>query len=817
MRTNLSHWILRGSIALILAAPTSLFSFSPDQLRLKAGSVDFDEDRHILRASSNVELSLGETKIQAPALKIDTKRHWLYGSGGVVITRGDHSAYAKIASYNINTGVAELWDVRVSIRPQDVQETVYLSSKHLIDDGHHYTGEKGVITSCSLPEPHYYFKASTFDYRPDHRIMGKNVFLYYPLGFVPFGLYSPIYTFELGKRRIIWNFPTIGEKKTPGWGWFVQNVVDYDYRNGHESSVLLDWYQSKGIGVGVRHYYQLGPHDGTAYYYQLEEQDTGRLNESLQLDHRYQLNDDWLLSGYYRSTNAERINSSGRIYLDSQGLKATYDHSGRYFDVGIDQGENFIQRLKSMSLQSTHRFNQDPIYTFRHFQSDNLVVQARTFDTQFSHYLKLPSEQAMTTTLKYQGREGILSNPQRMDNQLQATTVFSKIISPQWKAALTVDHLFDLDSNRVTGDFRNFFYKLPELKVTYTPLSINGYTLTSALTVARYQEHRIVGSNLSKFPSDSEFEGQPNTYIFKQTLYKQWTPFSDKTIFSLNSTFDQFLFKTPEFSLLESDSFYQFNIKPSYEYKASRFIQLKTDYNRTYIPKNGNSPFISQFKNGVVDINQLTQSIVFFYDSPDRYSWTHSVGYDYIRDYYTPYSTSILVKPNSAASFRLTTGADINHFQDYLKDRNNEVASFQNAGIFRAFIWDVAYTPSKNMGISVHHSQNVNKGTINNSSFTVSLPFGHHPDYAWAFESDFVYETPDHTRSFVFESYHMQTLGISKQNHCRKIKFSYNKLRDEYRLLFTILAFPKDSFGFKKDQNVTTFEGFFDKPSQERF
>lgn len=809
------HWV--GLAILLMTFISPLDALNTDHLRLKAGVMDFEDMSHLLKASSNVELSIGDTTIKSPSLLVDTERRWLFASEGVQIDRGDHYAFAKTVSFNIDTGVAELSDARVTLFPSDIGQAVYLSGHHVLDDGSHYQGEHGRITSCSLPEPHYYFKASRFNYQPDKRIVGRNVFLYYPIGLIPFGLFSPIYTYELGKRKIIWNFPTIGQKKTPGWGWFVQNVIDYDYRNGHESSVLVDWFQFKGIGLGISHYYQFGRHDGTAYYYHLKEQDTGILNHSLQLKHSIQLTDYWKLSGYYKTTDAERINASGRFETNSKGIQASYVNLGSYFDIGGDETENFLQRFKTISLFSNRRFNQDTIYSFKYLQSDNYIARMRTYDSQLANRLRLPGQNDMASVFKYQGREGILSNTTKLEDQLQATTVISHIFSDQWRAALTIDHLFDLDGNRVTGDYRNFFYKLPEVKIDYTPASLHGYALTSSFTVARYQEHRVFGSGIKRFPSDSEFEGQPNTYIFRQTFSKEWRPFSDASYFSLKSTFDQFWFKTPGFSLFESDSFYEFNIRPTFKYMASRFVQLTTDYNRTFVPEGGNSPFISQFKNGVTNINQLNQNVIFFYRSPDRYSWTHTLGYDYIRDFYTPYSTSILIRPNSKMSYKLSTGADINHLQDYLRDRRNEISNFETAGIFRALLWDIVITPSSNMSLSVHHSQDVNRGLINNSTIRLSFPLIKNPDHGLAIESDFVYDVPDHTRNLVFDSYELATLGITKFNHCRKLKFSYNKIRDEYQVLFTILAFPNESFGFRKNQNVTTFEGFLDKPSQERF
>ena len=65
-----------------------------------------------------------------------------------------------------------------------------------------------------------------------------NVTFYNKLLFIPIVFWSPIYKYHLGKRKTIWNFPTIGKKERDGWGWFIQNTIDYKYENNQESSIL---------------------------------------------------------------------------------------------------------------------------------------------------------------------------------------------------------------------------------------------------------------------------------------------------------------------------------------------------------------------------------------------------------------------------------------------------------------------------------------------------------------------------------------------------------------------------------------------------
>jgi len=789
---------------------------SVESLRLKAGHVSYSPTRDQLLASSDVELRLGELLIRSEEMTINTTEGWLRAEGGVWIDRGGQSAYANSIYLDIPHSIATLKGVRATSYPKDVAGAVYLRADTLIDYPTHKHGDHGIITTCILDEPHYYFKASNFDYYPEHKIVGKRVLLYYPIGAIPFGIYSPIYSFELGKRRIIWNFPVIGQKQAPGWGWFMQNTIDYDYQNGHESSVLVDWYQFKGLGLGLNHYYQFGDHDGRFYYYHFTDQTTHQLNQSLALNHSFSISDDWTLSGGYRMSDSERISSTGRVHTEGSSLRATYLDQGRFFDVGVDHTENFLQKFKTVKWESTRRVNQDTPYALTYSQHDNLIIKTRTLDSRLTLHKKLPTAGDIKTAFTYQGRQGIEGNPAVLDDQLQVTSVLTHPISPRWLLSVSIDDLFDLDGNRVTGDMRNFFYKLPEFKLAYTQPNFYGFSVRSSVIAARYQEQYVVGNTLVAFPSSDDFELQPNTYIFDYFSTRDWHPFSPKNTFTLASQAEQYLFKTPGFSLEESDSLYRLTLMPSFTYNASSFMFLKTDYQRTYLPEQGHSPFISQFKTGYTNINRLNQSVILYYGSQDRYRWSHTVGFDYVRDRYTPYSTSVLIKPNSTVKVQLSTGADINRFRDYLRTHTEEAVEFETAGIFKALVWDIDITPSKNMSFSAHHSQNINEGRMINSYFTVKLPLGPNPDYRWSFETDFIYDTPPHSRTYDLSNYQMETIKIVKQDHCRKFTFSYTKRLDEYRLIFTILAFPNDTFGFVKNPTVTKFEGFFDKSIQER-
>lgn len=807
---KLTHYLL---LILLLVTPPL---YSEVTLNIEADHFSYNESGKEVNVSSNVIIKMDDIELNASALTINLESNTLNGTGNITLTRGESSTSAQGISMNIKEGVAELTDVRSKVHPKDTPTPFYLHAESLIDHPDYKKGRKGLVTSCDLDHPHYWFSARDFEYKKEKRIIGKNAVLYYPLWFIPFGLYSPLYVFELGKRQIIWNFPTIGEKKnTPGWGWFAQHTIDYNYLNGQESSVYVDWYQFKGYGVGIRHQYQFGDDTGEIYYYNLTEQDTKVVNDKFSWKHGFQMGRKWRFDTRYSRVDAERINARGRVENQKQGATLNYDDFGYTHTISVDEDENFIQNFRNLSVKMGHQHNSITPYGVTYSQNDNLALLNRTVQSTIFLEKELPFQNKLRNDFKYIGREGLKSNDTELENRLQSTTTYTQTFNQNWNFKLIIDHLFDPDGNRVTGDAQSFFFKHPEINVAYKP-NLEHFNFSTDYTIARYQEHQVVGNNVVKFPEDQDFEVQPNTYILKHHLDKRFG--DDKTTFIWNMNYDQYTFKTPGFGLLESDSNFSADMRPEFHIDRGGFFQMKTIYYRKYVPGTGNSPFLSHFQNGFFNQNTLNQHFIFYKDSPDKYAWDNSFGFDYVRDRYTPYTTEIRLNPNKAFNFKLSTTADINNLRTFLRSENNNLSpQFDEANVFRALVWNVNINPSPLFRMSYDHSQDINRGQILSSQTGIHFKLGGKEGYHWEVSSEFNYVQPDIIdQNYALDRYEMQTLSLTKYQHCRTVKFSYNRLIDEYRILFTLLAFPDESFGYTQNRDVTRFEGFVDKSSNER-
>jgi hypothetical protein len=803
----LIEWSSPNQKCAILFFFLCIFSFAfgeEKSYRLKADHVYYSEGHQKMTASSNVLLMVDGMTVSAPKLVFDTVNKVASGTGNIVLTRSGESVYAQGIVMNLSTPSVTLKETHGVFSIAESKQNLFIKADALTYEKTYQHGLGGNLTSCELSPPHYHIHAESFEYYPDQRILGHDVILHYPIFFLPVQLWTPLYDFELGKRRIIWNFPTIGQKTTPGWGWFMQNTIDYDQVNGKSSSVFVDFFQNKGIGLGATHQYSLHDRDyGNVYGYFLKEQDTGFLNYRFGGRQEFAGIRDWQFSVGFDRMDAERINANGRVRRDTRDFSALYDDLGDRAEFKLTDSNDYNQSIRLLNWGFNRSFNKEKQYSINFSQIDNGFLNNRTIQAQAEHLWRFSHKNILTTSLKYSSRDSV-GDTHPSDERLQATTTYVQDISPELKAKVVIDHLFDLDGRRVTTDItsggNNFFYKQPEVTLTYLNPNIDLWNVSSTVIMARYQEviYDRKLSLLKTFPSDSEWGAGPNTFIFKNTVSRSFDQIFGNGVFRIQAGYDQFLFETPRHSLFDGDALYKLSFLPSYTMNTG-FLRTTSSYRRIFIPSEGNSPFFTAFKEDRINEHALYQSFTFYYLDESRYAWDHSLGYDFERDQWTPYTMRVLLRPIHALRLSMLGGFDLN--QSTLQPLN--------------VIVDVA--PSSNVGFSLNHTQDLNEGFIRQSNIIVKCGFGDDALYAWQFETLLTYDVRGRSHSFDLFKYDIQTFSLIKNEHCRKIKISYNRIFNEFQILFTINAFPNESIGFKKTPNAVQFEGFLNGQSQERF
>ena len=788
-----------------------------DFATLETDSLSYKEG--LLIASGNVKLRYQQNEILCDTLHVDVDQELAWSTGNtVILKRGEDEVRTQYLFMNLKKETISIRDIQVSI-PQDNGQKLYLSVKELTDEkGQIQYGSYAKFTSCSYQKPDHFFWAYKFRYLPDKRIELYGGILYDEFLFIPIYIPVPFYMYHLGKRKVVWNFPTIGKKNTPGWGWFIQNTIDYDRVDNRDSSFLLDYYEFKGIGLGLRHQYQINQHSGTLYGYRFDFQDKGlqKTNQSLAWDNQYKINENWTLShGYSQFNTAERIQESGPYQVLSKKIGVSYQDEDALYTLGLSESEDFIQKFKNLSLSGNHTQEKQRQYGFSFNQNTYMENNIRLSNLNLDHRLELPFDMILKNDIRFDRQEWFKGSAS--DDALRSSTTLSKAFGPSFNMQLKIEEFWDLDEDRVTTDsnsnLNDFLYKVPELDMTYTTIPFPQYenlSFTQKTIVARYQEVKYESFKTRIFPESQDFSLDPNFLQLSPYLSYKKTDLPKQGQFFSTVSYYQYLFKSPGKSLFEGDAQYTTELSAQYLVTPLPFLKSETTYLTRGAPKENNSPFFSFQQQ--VQVSQYTgQRLHFFIHDFNQYRFTNISGYDFVNQRFDDYIGQITLVPTASLSLFFESGK-------ILSPRNENEAK----NSLKPFKMEVTLSPSKKLQmaylycIDLNHYFNDNKITVLDSALKGQMLLGTDPAYEWSIGFKFGYDTLRQGRTFDLGLYTLQTLEITKKQHERILSFKYDKTLDEVKVIYTFLIFPDDPIQWVKQGNNSRFEGKLNKQAEQR-
>ena len=841
-----------GLLIYILCLAAPLFAETP--VRLEASHIAYTEDSRLLKASQNVHLRYGELELQATEITLDTDSNFVWSKEKVTLSRGDDTFESQGILMDLNEQVVTVNNIYVSVIPpeeldkknksksDDKKEKIYIRAKTLTDTQHYKHGTGGMVTTCTNPDHfHNFVYASKFTYVPKKSIKMYNVWFYNKLLFIPVYFWLPYYNYALGERKWVWNFPTIGRKEQDGWGYFVQNQIDYKYDPedpNKESSILIDWYEAKEnrrgtIGLGIRHYYKdiFENNDGQLYYYNydFEEHDdsavTHKFNKKVKWENTYTPNDKVTLDSEYESIDvAERINSRGQDKRENKNITFTYDDLGDKYKSQFSEKQNFnSSQTKTQTTSFSRDFNGKRHYGFNHSKNETYSVKRRNTNLNGDHIFYLPGNATFKNVIKYTENDADWSDEIEIDKQLKAYTTFEKKFNKHIKGTLSIDQIYDLDQDTVTSDIalNNFLHKAPEINLHFDNLKYKNVSFKQQTTIARYQETRYDNTTqkVRKFPEQKDFTGAPNTYIFKQDADIKFDNLPQSTTFAFNFGVDQYVFKTPERDIFNGDALYSLDFKASQSSDFFNFIKVNTTYTSQYAPVENNSPFF-EFQKTIQDRNEITETITFhtkrenikhfpyFFDL----NWSHSANYSWVREdqKWGDYTTTLRTSVTKKAKATIQTGKKLNF------------SSSQKSQRFRPLRFELNITPTSDIKFDYDIAIDLNKyrdediTEIESSKFDLSFVLGRKKDYRWELKTTYAYNTTGQPDHYDVSRYDMESINIVKNEHKRKLSIGYRKLAEEFTIVYTFNAFPNDPLELKKQKDVWKVEGRFNEKSKER-
>ena len=786
--------------------------FSKEKVKLTANEVNYSENKKVINAKGNVNLRYKNTELIGNKVKLDTEKKHAFASGNIKVKNATNEFYSKSVFFDLENNIFTANDIKFHIKPEDSKTNLLIKSKFISKQHTHELGEEGVITSCLLPNPHYYIYAQRFKHKKDKYIEGTNVYFHNPIFGIPLPIFSPYYKYDIGKRKLIWNFPTIGKKETPGWGWFVQNTIDYDYLNNKESSILLDWYENQGVGYGIVHQYDLfNIHQGEVYYYQLSQQN-GKLNQKMRLIDNIKF-DSHHINLDYQNSNATRITHNSEQNEIHKKLNYTYNDIGDIYNSSFQESQYIIQKYNNNNFSINHSFNSEEKFSLNHNETKSFASNQKNSNTTFIHKIKLSDTQQLNSNFKFNKNGNFVTDP-HFDERLNTQLILTDKLSDHVSIQLNIDTMIDLDEDRVTRDSQsysnNYFYKLPELTLQLNNLDFFGFKVNNSSTIANYQE-----TNYNQLLKRQEtlYLGNlyPNTLIFKNSLTRSFINSATNSNLYVKLGYDQYLFKNPNIGFFEGDAIYRYTIHTTYSQTVANSINLSTTYSRSFVHDNSNSPFY-YFSNIIQNqSNRISQSINLFYKNINQYNWSHTTSYDWHFEKWSPYTTSLLIHPNESLRLFILTGIN-----DISKSFKQSAKSTEKV-IYQPLQWSIFSKINQSNNINFYLAQDLNLGQINSSYASLSFLSEPKNNYEWEVSLQFNYNLTGQRRSIALNRYELNQFNIIKHDHCRSFTFSYNKSIDEFKFKVTILAFPEDSFGFKRTKELWKVEGILDDTTSERF
>jgi len=758
-------------LALIVLLLVSTSIVAKEKVKLTADHIRYNETTHELVASTNAVLKHNEIEISAGKLILNTKTNILRGEGKIHIERDELTMDAKEFSLDLGKNRLSVNGVVMVFSPFSSTHNIYIRADTLRDEGTYKSGDHGLITTCEYDPPHYFMKAEHFLYHPNERIIGQNVTFYNPLMGLPLGFWSPAYIYEIGKRQVVYLMPAIGANRVEGN--FFKSTFDYYFGPDRFGHVYVDIMSNQGLGVGVKHNYQLGDQvEGKLYLYSVtprsdiiqEWEQSTKLSPTLAFTHHLKTQDIYQLSG-------------GRSAQTLQAYGLHQDDLGDEHKLSYSQSKREVQNSKSQStaIRYERMYNQKREWdlSFNQFQA------TRTRETfRLSENHTLPNEFVLRNTIHLQRNETVAGGP--FDEVMRTTTIITKDIEGWGSTKTEVSLFFDPDMDRVTQDVNTYVKKLPEFTFTAIPLKWGIVTFQETMIIGDYEEAFFVPQlNTIRIFRNSR-------YLFKQHATTRFTKLPLNGSLSLRAGYDQYIYAT-------NDQIFSLNWQANYQTDSGKFLQTNTVYQRVQVPDEGNSPFFFDDKNQL-NVNRVTEALTFYYDSPSKYRWGISSGYDWVLEQQLDYKTDLNIAPNPEYRLNVRTGFRI---------RRN---------LYDPLTGTLYYKPNKSFQFGAQFNHDLNKGVLVNLINTISGVIGSRWQDRWIFSARFIYQPINDT------NYQLQTLSITKDLHRRKLTFTYDRLLEEYRVTFKIDAFPSDSLGLSTNKNSTLeLEGVFDDESVKRF
>lgn len=757
-------------LALLLLTTIQL---NAKRINIKGLDISYSEDQQIMIASGNAELIHPDFKILANEIEYNKRKNIIHGKNNVEIIQNNQIILSDNFTYHTKTNVISIKELNLELTTKQKRQQVYANAHHFSDHNHYKFGSYGQLTTCGFDPPHYFLEAESFIIYPEKRIIGQNVRFVNPVGFLPLGFWSPAYVFDLGKRKVIYLMPVIGNNQIEGG--FFKSQVDYVLTDHWTGEAFIDYLSQKGIGLGTRlNYNNFDNLDGDIYYYGVTdtEYNIKEWNQTIQLSNEDKLTTHFQSKNMYLIQGGTSASDKNLISFEKKAIDGT--HTAVY---SFNQSHLSTLKPKDYHISYSKKGDDSSSTSLSYKRSENSVK---------SDAINIGNNQYIGHNINSQSnfsfyQKELAQNDLRKDSYLKTQQSFSKQFKHFGTVKTSIDYYFDTDSDTVTEDIKNHVVqKIPEIDLALNSIQLNNaWTINQSYQYGYYEEQYFITSlNKQREYSQSRFN-------LSQNLNGHYTYNLMNGRLYFNAFYNQYYYAS-------GDQTFTIGNNTTYETDSFSFFKTKTSHERTWVPTNGNTPFYFDEREQI-EKNELRETLTLYLLSPQKYALKYSSGYNWIVNYQLDNEYELLLRPNKVFRnlFRTT----------YLLQQHR----------YSPLVGRFDITPSKMFETSLQANYDLNKGEMINLNHVISGSTSRQWENRWIFKAYFTY-APKYN-----QDYQLQTLSLTKDLHERKLTLIYNRLLEEYRFQFTINAFPDNNLGFTSNKYESIrLEGVFDDESVQR-
>ncbi len=349
---------------------------------------------------NNVIITYKGTVLTCDKIVVHMETKEAIAEGNVVLTQDDDIFRGEKVHYNFETQKGTI--IKAEMRTEPWYGRGEVAAKVEEKD---YRIERGYLTTCELPHPHYRMQARRLKIFVDDRVEAYHVLFF--IGEVPV-FYFPFYIHPLADKR---PRVTIVPGRNSRWGSYLLTAWRYYFYEWCRGYVHLDWREKKGFAEGLDYKYRFGYFGkGLARFYYIHEnhvitgeeaeteQSVGNDRWRFQLRHKWQIDPDTLAVGEFHKlsdklfikdylfTEEYEKERDPKTYLSVVRTRPGYNLS-LYFRMRTHDFFTVIEELPELKMSLNNQRLRDTDFYYKSTTSF-AMLQKKYEDTAYKPKLK---------------------------------------------------------------------------------------------------------------------------------------------------------------------------------------------------------------------------------------------------------------------------------------------------------------------------------------------------------------------------------------------------------------------------------------------